>query len=293
MNWQKSLRGKVSLLEPLKKYTTFKIGGAAKVLIEPEDAEDLKTFLDLAKGKKLNFLIIGAGSNLLISDLGVKNPIIKLSNPNFKKIYFEGNVIVAGAGCLLNSVLKVAQKYSFSALEFMAGIPGTLGGALIMNAGIPGKNIGDLVEDITVMDYNGKIKKISKEKAVFEYRVSGLSRYIVLSARLKLFRSKEKKITLAVKNYLIQRKAKQELALPSAGCIFKNPPQDSAGRLIEFCGLKGRKIGGACVSVKHANFIVNMGKAKAKEVLGLMEIVQQEVKNKFNITLEPEIKIWK
>lgn len=293
MNWQKSLKGKVSLAEPLKMHTTFKIGGAAKVFIEPKDAQDLKTLLVSAQGKKLNFLIIGAGSNLLINDNGVKNPVIKLSNPSFKRIFLEGDTIVAGAGCSLNSLLKKAQGYSLSALEFLAGIPGTVGGALIMNAGIPGKNIGDLVEDITVMDYNGSVKKINKVKAAFEYRASGLSKYIVLSARLKLFRSNEEKIALAIKNYFIQRKVKQELTLPSAGCIFKNPPKDSAGRLIDLCGLKGRMIGGACVSVKHANFIVNTGEAKAKDVLALMEVIGQEVKNKFNIILEPEIKIWK
>ncbi len=287
------IKGVIKKNEPLKSYTTFKIGGPAKYFVEPEDLDDLRLLLESAKKYKIPALIIGAGSNLLVSDKGIDGLVIKLNSPNFKKISFDNNVARAGSGCLLSRVIKNSQKRCLSNMEFLAGIPGTVGGALVMNAGIPGKNIGDLVEDVTIMDYNGNIETLARSKIKFNYRRSGLSKYIVLSASFLLSRNRQAEIQSAIQNYLASRKDKQELSLPSAGCVFKNShAMGSAGSLIDLCGLKGRRIGDACVSEKHANFIVNKGHARASDVSMLMELVKEKVEKKFRITLKPEIKIW-
>lgn len=293
MNWCKSLKGKIRLDEPLENHTTFKIGGPAKYFIEPKDLDDLKTLVNLARNHKFPLLVIGRGSNLLVSDKGIDGIVIKLNSPYFKKLLFKNDICIAGAGCLLSEVIKNSGERCLSGLEFLIGVPGTVGGALVMNAGIAQRSIADYVEDITVMDYNGNIKALSKKEIKFGYRQSGLAKYIVLNSRFKFTRKKKQEIKLAIEDYLDERKQKQELHLPSAGCVFKNPAKSYAGRLIDLCGLKGRRIGDACISVKHANFIVNLGKARARDVLSLMGLISEEVKNKFNVILEPEIKIWK
>jgi UDP-N-acetylmuramate dehydrogenase len=294
MSWWKNLRGRVRVEEPLQPYTTFKIGGPAKYFIEPADADDLKTLLNAAGVRALPVLVIGAGSNLLVSDQGIDGLVIKLNSPYFKKLCFDNSYITAGAGCPLNQVIAHSQKRSLSSLEFLAGIPGTVGGALVMNAGITGKSIGDLVEDITVMDYNGATKVLKKEEIEFGYRYSSITGCVVLSARFKCIRKKKEEIEQTITHYLNDRKKKQDVSFPSAGCVFKNPQVcGSAGKLIDLCGLKGRRIGDACVSPTHANFIVNMGSARAEDVSTLMKLIRQAVEDKFKVTLEPEIKLWK
>lgn len=304
MNWQKGLicakeaifsgiKGKISKGEPLKRHTTFRIGGPAKYFVEPLDIDSLRLLVKSARVYKIPILIIGCGSNLLVSDSGVNGLVIKFSSPSFKKIFFCRGTFIAGAGCLLGQVINYSQRHCLSGMEFLTGIPGTVGGALVMNAGIPHKNIGDLVEDIVVMDYNGKLKALSAREIKFGYRNSNLSKYIVLSARLRLKRKNPEEIKTAIGKYLDSRKNKQELFLPSAGCVFKNHrTRGPAGKLIDMCGLKGRRIGDACVSEKHANFIVNIGHASAADVSALMGLIKKEVKNRFKITLKPEIKIW-
>lgn len=288
------VKGRIRKDELLSGHTTFKIGGPARYFVEPLDLDDLRLLVKLAGKYKMPFLIIGAGSNLLVSDRGIRGVVIKLNSQNFKKLSFGNNVVTAGSGCLLSQVIKNSQKRSLSGIEFLAGIPGTVGGALAMNAGICGKNIGDLVEEITIMDYNGNIKKLTRSKIKFGYRSSSLSKYIVLNASLRLSINRQAEIASAIKNYLDSRKEKQELSLPSAGCVFKNHhSMGPAGRLIDLCGLKGKRIGGACVSEKHANFIVNAGKASAADVSALMDAVREKVETRFKVTLKPEIKIWK
>lgn len=293
MNWCKSLKGKIRLDEPLADHTTFKIGGPAKYFIEPKDLDDLNRLVDLTRSRKMPFLVIGRGSNLLVSDKGVNGLVVKLNSPYFKKISFKNNICIAGAGCTLSEVIKNSVEHHLSGLEFLIGVPGTVGGALVMNAGTAQKSIADYVEEVTVMDYNGNIKALNKKEIKFGYRQSGLSKYIVLNSRFKFTGKKKQEIELTIEDYLDERKQKQELRLPSAGCIFKNPSKSYAGRLIDLCGLKGRRVGDACICVKHANFIVNLGNARASDVLSLMGLISEEVKNKFNVVLEPEIKIWK
>lgn len=303
MNWWKHLKGKVKLREPLKNHTTFKIGGPAKFFIEPKDIDDLKVLLNLLKRYKLPFLLIGAGSNLLINDKGVDRAVLSLSSPYFKRIHLKNTSLKVAAGTMLNRVVLAAQRYGLSGLEFLVGIPGTIGGALAMNAGISEEvhnvhqftvhSIGDVVKKVTVMDYNGNIKTLNKKDIKFGYRTSNLSKYIILDAQLKLFKRDKKEIKNRIKRYINYRKSTQDSTWNSAGCIFKNPKGYSAGKLIDLCGLKGEKIGNACISGKHANFILNTGQAKARDVFKLIDLIRKEVKNKFNITLKPEIKIWR
>jgi UDP-N-acetylmuramate dehydrogenase len=294
MNWWKDLRGKVRLNESLKAHTTFKIGGPAKFFIMPKDVWDLKLLLNLLKRYKIPFLVMGVGSNILVCDKGIEGAVLKLNSPYFKKVEFKDSRIEVGPGVLLNQVLVLAEELGLSGLEFLAGIPGTVGGALIMNAGAQGECISDLVENVTVMDYNGKIKALNKRNIKFDYRKSNLAKYIILSTHLRLARKNRQEIKDSINKYITYRKLTQDLSKPSAGCIFKNPKgcSYSAGQLIDLCGLKGKRIGDACVSLKHANFIVNLKNAKAREVSKLMGLIINKVKSKFNITLKPEIKIW-
>lgn len=293
MTWWKSLKGNVRLNEPLKKHTSFKIGGPVKYFVEPKDTFDLQFLLKSVRGLRFKLLVIGAGSNILAVDKCINAVVVKLSSPYFKKITFKDNEINAGSGCLLSQIIKDSKNKGISGFEFFTGIPGTVGGALMMNAGAGGKNIGDLVEEVTVMDYNGKIKRLKRKVIKFAYRSSDLSKYIILSAVFRGSRKRKKDIEAVVRNNLIWRRDNQDLAFPSAGCVFKNPSQEiSAGRLIDLCNLKGKTAGGACVSEKHANFIINKASAKAKDVLRLIKLIQGRVKNKFNIDLQPEVKIW-
>jgi len=293
MNWQKGFKGKFRTQEFLKEHTTFKIGGPAKFFFEPRDTEDLRLSLSLVKKNRIPILVIGTGSNILVSDNGFKGMVLRLNAPSFKKIAFKHSRLKAGSGALLSRVVPKAGELGLSGAEFLWGIPGTVGGALIMNAGVREKYIADLVEDVRVMDYDGNIKILKKSDIKFGYRSSDLSKYIVLNATFNLVKSSKKEVKARIAKYLTYRRDTQDLSLPSAGCVFKNPKGNSAGRLIDLCGLKGKRIGDACISFKHANFIVNIGNARAKDVLKLMSLIRREVKNKFNINLKPEIKIWK
>ena len=302
----------------MQDHTTFKIGGPAKYFVEPKDIQELKLLLKSAKRYNIPILVIGAGSNILINDNGVRAIVLRLNSPIFKKIFFHNNRLNVASGVVLSQILKLTQKQGLSGLEFLAGIPGTVGGALAMNAGISKKiknqsfdkledyvlkrsrmgqksktkNIGSLVESVKVMDYNGKIKILNKKDIKFGYRKSNLSKYIILSALLKLRKRDKREIENEIKRYFNYRKETQDLSRASAGCIFKNPKGNQAGRLIDLSGLKGKRIGDASISRMHANFILNLSNATAKDVLKLMDLVRKEVKNKFNVTLEPEIKIW-
>jgi len=293
MNWWKNLKGKVRLKESLKAHTTFRIGGPAKYFVEPKGIDDLRLLLNLVKRYKISTLVIGAGSNILINDKGIDGVVLRLNSPSFKKFSLKNNHLEVGAGCLLSKVVLLTKEYSLSGIEFLTGIPGTVGGALVMNAGVSDKNISDVVENVKVMDYNGNIKTLNKKDIKFGYRTSNLSKYIILSVCIKLIKKNKEEIQNRIKRYSDYRRATQDLSWPSAGCIFKNPTQDAAGRLIDLCGLKGKRRGDACISQRHANFILNQGKARAEDILKLMDLVRIEVKKKFNITLEAEIKIWK
>lgn len=293
MNSWPGLKGKVSVNKPLKDHTSLKIGGAVEFFIEPSGMADLKTALALAKKNKRRLLILGSGSNILASDKKIKGAVIKLSSTAFKKISLEKNLLSAGAGVKLNKLLDFARSYGMSGLEFLSGIPGSLGGAIMMNAGAHNKNISDLLENITLLDYNSKLIKLQKRSFKFGYRSSGLSGYIILGAQFRLVKKDRQSVVQEMKKCLDYRKASQELNRPSAGCFFRNPQGASAGKLIDLCGLKGKSVSGAAISNKHANFIVNTGNARAVDMLKLASIVKKKVKSKFKIELKPEVIIWR
>ncbi len=292
MSLWKNLKIKVRFNEPLKRHTTFRIGGPCRYFFQPKDTAQLKILLNALKRDKIPFLILGAGSNLLVSDAGLRHAVIRLDSFYFRSIKFRDGFVEAGAGCLLVRLINFALSLGLGGTEFLTGIPGTVGGALLMNAGQSGTGIGSLVEDIKVIDRSGNIKCLGRKDLKFGYRVSNLSRYIILSARLKLFKVDVKASREKIKGYLTRRRIGQDWSMPSAGCIFKNPQSDSAGRLIDLCGLKGFKVHDAAVSSKHANFIVNLGNATSRDVLELIKLVQRMVRKKFKVDLKTEIKFW-
>jgi UDP-N-acetylmuramate dehydrogenase len=258
--------------------------------------------LTLLKRGKISFLLLGGGSNVLASDALVHKPVVRLSSPYFRKIRSHGFALTVGSGVTLAKVLAYAYRHGLSGIEFLAGIPGTVGGALAMNAGITEKgnnnkvtvqSIGDTVQDVTVMDKNGSIKTLLRTEIQFGYRHSSVSRYIILSCTLRLASADKKRIREKIADYRAYRRKTQNAVWRSAGCIFKNPSGQSAGKLIDLCRLKGTRIGGARICEKHANFIINTGNAKARDVLGLMNLMQKKVKARFGVTLEPEVVVWK
>lgn len=293
MNWPQDLRKEIKFTEPLKNKTTFKVGGPARFFYAPSDLEDLELLIGAAKKNKIKIFVIGAGSNILVSDNGVDGLVLQLSGPDFKKISWRENRLIVGAGLMLGRAVEAAKLNSLSGLEFLIGIPGTVGGALIMNAGAWGRSIGELIENVDVMDFKGNIKILKKRDIKFGYRRSSLGKYIILSARFRLDKKNKSRILQDLNKYLQARRKSQDTAFPNAGCVFKNPSSESAGKLIDLCGLKGKKIGGAFISRKHANFILNKENARAHDVFNLMKLMKSAVRDKFKVNLEPEIKIWR
>lgn len=290
----RDVRGSVREWELLWRHTTFRIGGPARYFIEPRDEDDVRRVVTACRARKLDIHMLGAGSNILPGDRGVGGAVVHLSMPFFRRVRVVGRThIEASGGCGLPALLRRAALEGLSGAEFLAGIPGTVGGSLFMNAGAWGKNISQIVEKIRVMDYNGDIKEFAREQVKFGYRTCGLKRWIILGALFSLARGDERAIKAEMKSCRIKRTASQEYSFPNAGCVFKNPQgAPPAGRLIESCGFKGFRVGGAAVSATHANFIINCGNAQAADVLKLMRIIRKKVKDVHNYSLEPEIKIW-
>ncbi|MCM8782792.1 MAG: UDP-N-acetylmuramate dehydrogenase [Candidatus Omnitrophica bacterium] len=293
MNWFRDLKSKIKTDVLISSYTTFKIGGRAQFFVEPNDIEDLKALLDIAARKKLKIFLLGGGSNILVSDEGVKGIVVRLNSNYFQKIEREDNYLRVAAGVRINRLLNFCLKNRLSGLEFLAGIPAaTLGGMVAMNTGTKEGSIGDKIKEVLVMDYNGNMKRLSYSYLKFDYRRSNVDKFIILEALIGLMRKDRREILNRMNYFLNYRKLTQELSLPSAGCIFKNPKGVAAGKLIESSGLKGKSIGGAQISLKHANFIINQGGASAGDVLRLIALIRKKVKQMFNINLELEIKIW-
>ncbi|MCX8057447.1 MAG: UDP-N-acetylmuramate dehydrogenase [Ignavibacteria bacterium] len=282
-------KGNISISEPLSKFTTFRIGGPADYYLEPKDREDLLKLIKYLKEINYPYIVIGNGSNVLISDEGIRGAAINLEF-GFTKIEVKKNHVYAEAGIRLSKLVDVCLEHSLVGLENLAGIPGTLGGAILMNAGAYGGEISDYIKKVEVID-NDRIVFLNKEECGFSYRKSNLEGKVILSAEFILPFGDKEKAKQRRKELLLKRNQAQPVELPNAGSIFKNPPNDYAARLIEQAGLKGLTIGGAKVSEKHANFIVNFNNATAKDVLELMHIIQRTVFEKFGIMLEPEVKM--
>lgn len=283
----------IKLNEPMSKHTSFKVGGPADIMVLPENEKELKEILDLFNNNNYPYYIIGNGSNLLVRDKGVRGAIIKISS-NFNKLIIDGTTITAGAGTLLPLIGQKALKNNLTGFEFACGIPGTLGGAMRMNAGAHGGEMKDIVTSVKVMDFNGNIKTLSNSEMEFEYRNSILSRenYIVLSVEFKLSNGNYDDIKNKMDEFKKQRIENQPLNLPSGGSTFKKVDGVSVGKILQDMRLKGLSLNGAQVSPKHGGFIVNTSEnTKAEDILNLIEVVKSIVKTKHNINLEEEVRI--
>ncbi len=269
--------------------TSFKIGGAADILITPDTVEDLKTVLALCKELDVPYMVLGKGSNLLVSDDGIAGAVI--STENLSTLEVCENSVVCGAGVSLAALCKFALKNSLSGLEFAYGIPGSVGGAVYMNAGAYGGEMKDVVLSVTYLTGDGEIKTAAGDELDFSYRHSVFSgkRDVILSAEIGLKQGNANEIDALMEDILNRRLSKQPLNYPSAGSVFKRPEGHFAGTLIEGCALKGYTIGGAQVSEKHAGFIINVGGATCSDVLALIAHIQKTVNEQCGVMLEPEI----
>ena len=276
--------------EPLAKHTYFGIGGEATAYIEISTITELSALARFHQQREVPIAIIGRGSNLLVSDVGFRGISVRLIG-ELAKLAVDGNVVSVGAGLSLPRLSKTMSRQGLSGVEFALGIPGSVGGALIMNAGAWGSSFGDVVTDVTVMNDSGELVNLSHAEAAFEYRHSGLDTYFcVTGATLELEPGDAETITARMQAFYKQKVETQPFAEENAGCMFKNPPGDSAGRLIDISGLKGYRIGGAEVSTVHGNFILNIDNATATDVLNLVAHIQQQVREKTGISLQTEVK---
>ena len=291
---QEELEQKIIFDEPMKKHTSFKIGGTADYFFKATTLEELQNIIKFAKIKELPITIIGNGSNLLVTDKGIRGLVIKI---DIKKLKIEKKdefaVIEVGAGNKLMALATKMKDEELSGLEGLSGIPGSVGGAIVMNAGAYGKEMKDVVLSTTCMDKNGKLYTFSNEEQEFSYRNSIFQKkdYIIIETKLKLEYGKKDEIQKKMEEYFKSRKEKQPIKYPSAGSSFKRQEGIITAKLIDDVGLKGYKIGGAQVSEKHAGFIVNYNNATATDVINLIKYIKEKVYSKYGIKIEEEIKI--
>jgi UDP-N-acetylmuramate dehydrogenase len=277
---------------PLAQFTWYGLGGNAEYLIRPQTVEQLRGIIQRCHETETPVHVLGFGSNLLVSDDGVRGAVLKLDAEAFCTVTFENNILTAGAGANLNKLVLDSVRKGLSGLEALTGIPGSLGGAVRMNAGGNFGDIGSCVQSVTVMDKQGNIFEKSKPELVFDYRWVNITALVILSAKMELTGSDSDTMLKTIKEVWIYKKNSQPLNTKNAGCIFKNPRGMSAGALIDRAGLKGTQIGGAVVSEKHANFITTETGCTSKDVRQLIELIQTKVKDAFDVNLETEIEIW-
>lgn len=287
------IRGEVRFDEPLKRYTTYRIGGPADVLVEAASEEDVVKTLAAAKECGVPVYVMGAGSNLLISDEGVRGVVLRLGHL-LGEISFDGHGVRAQAGVSLPKLAKLAADHGLSGLEWGGGVPGTVGGAVAMNAGAHGSDTSKILRRAHLVSRDGERRAAALEEMRYSYRRSGLIReggYVVVAAEFCLIPDDHRAITERMKRFAARRRSTQPLGVPSSGSVFKNPPGDYAGRLIEAAGLKGTRIGGAEISAVHGNFIVNRGDASARDVKSLIDLARRAVRDTFGIELELEVEL--
>ena len=280
--------------EPMAKHTSFKIGGPADVFIKVDNIEELKETLDLSKQNQIPLTLIGNGSNLLVTDKGIRGITAKLNLKDIE-IKNENNkqIIKVDAGVPVGLLAQKLLKEEIAGFEELSGIPGTIGGAVIMNAGAHGKELKDILKKVTAMDYNGNIHEFTNEECQFSYRNSRFQKekYIILQATLELEKGNSTEIKEKMDEYMQFRKEKQPIEYPNAGSTFKRGEDFVTAKLIDEAGLKGYKIGGAQVSEKHAGFIVNVDNAKAKDVIELTDYIKEKIEEKFGKKINLEIQI--
>jgi len=277
---------------PLAKRTWYGLGGPADYLIRPKTTAQLKEVIRRCSENNLRIHVMGLGSNLLISDAGIRGAVIKLETDQFAGIQFSGENLTAWAGAELSKLVLTCVEKGLSGIEALTGVPGSIGGAVKMNAGGNFGDFGAAVQTVTLMDSEGNVFEKSKPELVFDYRRTNIAAKFILNAKLKLNTADPEQIMRTVKEVWIYKKNNQPLNTKNSGCIFKNPRGVSAGALIDRAGLKGLQIGGAAISEKHANFIIAEQGCKSSDVLRLIDAIRQRVKEKFDIELELEIEIW-
>ena len=281
----------VRINEPMKRHTSFRAGGDAAWFAIPETVQELKAVLDACKKADTPWYVIGNGSNLLVSDEGFPGVII--STEKFDTLKIEGTTLTAGAGVILSKAANLAYRSGMTGLEFAAGIPGSVGGACVMNAGAYGSEMKNVLKSVTVLNGEGDVVVLPAEELELGYRTSVIAKagYLVLEAEMELCKGDPEAIKAVMDDLAFKRKDKQPLEFPSAGSTFKRPEGYFAGKLIEDAGLKGFSVGGACVSEKHAGFVINKGDATATDIYRLCKQVEAKVLEQFGVQLELEVKL--
>ena len=287
-----TVKGEIRLNEPLAGHTTFRTGGACSAWFEPHDENDLRKVLSYARNARKEILVMGKGSNVLFRDRRYNGIIIHLAAKNFKEISRKDSTIIVGAGVSLWRLVNTACLEGLGGIEGLTGIPGTVGGAIFMNAGYK-SSISDRVTDLTVMNIKtGRVRHIKRNKLKLGYRSSNLNKYVILRAGLCLHKKNTKELLKKRQELLKEKRREQPLNKMSAGCVFKNPPGNiKAWEYIDKLGLRGKRIGEAQVSDKHANFIINLRQARSADILALIKLIRKRVKTAFGVDLVPEIKI--
>lgn len=284
--------GSLMFREPMSLHTSWRIGGSAEVFAEPRGVEGLKAILKYAGRLGIPVTVIGAGTNILVRDGGIKGIVIQVGS-GLSDIKIDGHLITAGGGLRLSRLASAVRDAGIGGFEFIAGIPGTVGGAVVMNAGAYGSSVSDLVNRVTCIDFTGEELHLENGQMEWGYRKSALQgKDLIVVEAVFGGSSRERDLIAAdMEKYISSRKAKQPLEYPNSGSVFKNPPGNYAGKLIDEAGCRGMRVGDAQVSVKHSNFIVNLGKATAREVLDLIAAVKNRVLEQSGINLEMEVKV--
>lgn len=288
---ERTIGGRVLYGEPLALYTSFGIGGPADIMVIPEGVEDVRTALGFCQAEGIPYLLMGGGSNLLVRDGGFRGMVLHLDGV-FLQLGVEGRRVWSGAGVRLSRLVAFCSKLALSGVESLAGIPGTVGGAVKGNAGAFGGCIADHLTEVRLLTRTGEEQTVSRDRIEFAYRRSSLPEgSVVLEAAFDLEPGDPVQIRQRVSENLVQRNRGQPVEWRSAGSVFKNPPGEYAGRLVEKAGLKGTRIGGACISPKHGNFIINLGGATAADVLALIDLVRSQVREEMHVELELEVQV--
>jgi UDP-N-acetylmuramate dehydrogenase len=277
---------------PLGENTWFGLGGKAEYFIRPQTVDQLADVVKRCTDNNMPVRVLGFGSNLLVRDQGVKGVVLKLDSEAFCKIEYDEFSLRAGAGADLGKLVLECVRKGLGGIEILAGIPGSVGGAVRMNAGGNFGDFGSAIESVTLMDNQGNVFEKSKPELSFDYRQTNITAKFILNAKVKLYEADPQQLLRTVKEVWIYKKNTQPLNTRNAGCVFKNPRGMGAGAMIDRAGLKGTKIGGAVVSEKHANFIIAEKGCKSSDVTSLIETVKKKVKEKFDVELELEIEIW-
>lgn len=284
---------KIYRKESMKNFTSFKIGGEADIIAEPKDIKELVELIRFLRNKNVIFYILGNGTNILVSDKGIRGCVVHLGK-NLSKIKVIGTKIEAEAGASMSDIAQIALKYKLQGFEALSGIPGSIGGAVAMNAGAYDKEIKDVVVSVNAINEQGRVVKLNKDALDFSYRRSSIieKKFIITTVTMNLQEGDKKEIIANMERYAELRRNKQPLDWPSAGSTFKRPEGKYAALLIKDSNLMGESVGDAEVSTKHAGFIINKGNAKASDVYKLINIIKTDVKTYFNVDLELEIKLW-